>query len=149
MSIGLNTTLLAQEMANTLVQLNRTTWQHDSFNGLKGSEFIFMASLAALKGSSGDGIKASELGKALNVTGAAVTHILNALEKAGYVERVSDPTDRRIVLVKLTETGRHTLQEANGIFLAYLQELIEFLGEKDSTELIRLLSLTTGFFKDR
>jgi len=149
MSIGMDTTQLAQEMANTLVQLNRITWQHDSFKGLKGSEFIFMGSLAALAGQPGEGIKASELGKALSVTGAAITHNLNSLENAGYVERVSDPNDRRIVLVRLTDAGQSILQEANGIFLAYLQELIEYLGKEDSTELIRLLSLTTGFLKDR
>jgi len=151
MSVGLNTTVLAQEMANTLVQLNRVAWQHDhdSFNGLKSSGFILLASLAFTKGPPGEGIKASELGKIMKVTGSAVTHNLNALEKAGYVERVSDPSDRRIVLVKLTDAGQQILEEANEMFLETLKGLIGFLGEKDSAELIRLLSLTTGFLMEK
>jgi DNA-binding MarR family transcriptional regulator len=136
-------------MANTLMQLNRVAWQHDSFNGLKTSGFIFLASVAFAKGPPGEGIKASELGKIMNVTGSAVTHNLNALEKAGYVERVADPSDRRIVLVKLTGAGQQILEEATGIFLDTLKGLIGYLGEKDSAELIRLLAMTTGYLKEK
>jgi len=140
-------TVLAQEMANTLAQLNRLAFQHDSFNELKRSEFIFMASLSIMNRPASDGIKASELSKFLQVTGPAVTHNLNTLEKAGYVKRVSDPADRRIVLVRLTKAGQQIMELANETFLDSLKGLIAFLGDKDSTELLRLLSLTMSYFK--
>ena len=140
-------TVLAQEMANTLAQLNRLAFQHDSFNELKRSEFIFMASFSIMNRPASDGIKASELSKFLQVTGPAVTHNLNTLEKAGYVKRVSDPADRRIVLVRLTKAGQQIMELANETFLDSLKGLIAFLGDKDSTELLRLLSLTMSYFK--
>jgi len=140
-------TVLAQEMANTLAQLNRLAFQHDSFNELKRSEFIFMASFSIMNRPASDGIKASELSKFLQVTGPAVTHNLNTLEKAGYVERVSDPADRRIVLVRLTKAGQQIMELANETFLDSLKGLIAFLGDKDSTELLRLLLLTMSYFK--
>jgi DNA-binding MarR family transcriptional regulator len=139
--------VLAQEMASTMVQLNRLAFQHESFHELKRSEFIFMASLSIMDGPASDGVKASELSKFLQVTGAAVTHNLNALEKAGYVERVSDPADRRIVLVKLTNDGQQIMELANETFLDSLKGLITFLGEKDSMELLRLLALTMNYLK--
>ena len=140
-------TVLAQEMAKILSQLNRLAFQHDSFNELKRGEFMFMLSLTIMNGPSSDGIKASELGRFLQVSGSAITHNLNTLEKAGYVERVSDPADRRIVLVKLTKAGKQIMELANTSFLDSLNGLIAFLGDKDSMELLRLLSLTMSYFK--
>ncbi len=146
MIVGKNTSGLAQELANTLVQLNRIVWQqHDSVNGLRSSEFIFMAYLAAFSDAATGGIKASDLGKAMKVTGAAVTHNLNAMDKAGFVERVADPSDRRIVLIILTDAGQKILEQVNEIFLENLNGLINYLGEKDSAELIRLLLLMTSY----
>ena len=86
-----------------------------------------------------NGLKASELSAQLQVTPAAVTHLINDLEKAGYVERVSEPTDRRIVLLKPTSAGLKMMEVVNGQFLETLKGLIEFLGEDDSREFIRLV----------
>jgi DNA-binding MarR family transcriptional regulator len=142
-------TVLAQEMANTMAQLNRLAWQHESFKGLKRSDFIFMASLAIIDGAHADGIKASDLSNYLKVTRAAVTHILNKLEKAGYVERTSDPSDRRIVLVRLTENGQQIMEISNAFFLETLNGLMAYLGEQDSHELVRLLSLALDYFREK
>jgi len=142
-------TILAQEMASTLVQLNRLAWQHESFKDLKRSEFLLMCALAIIETSPGDGIKASDLSRYLQVTRAAVTHLLNKLELSGYVERTSDPTDRRIVLVRLTDNGQKIMEKANTVMLETLNGLIAYLGESDTRQLIRLLVLTMGFFKDR
>ena len=142
-------TILAQEMASTMVQLNRLAWQHESFKDLKRSEFLLMCALAIIEGSSGEGIKASDLSRYLQVTRAAVTHVLNKLEAAGYVQRISDPADRRIVLVRLTDNGQRIMEKANTVLLETLNGLIAYLGERDTRELIRLLALAMGFFKDR
>jgi DNA-binding MarR family transcriptional regulator len=138
---------LAQEIASTLVQINRISFQHEPFIGLKRGEFIFLASLAIISGTDTNGIKASQLSKYLQVTSSAVTHNLNALEKAGYVERISDPSDRRIVLVRLTATGQQVMEAGNAVFLESLKGLLEFLGVRDSNELHRLLLKAMDYFK--
>src|SRR5919201_431152 len=43
---------------------------------------------------------AGELAKITGLTSGAVTGVIDRLEKAGFVERVPDPEDRRKVLVR-------------------------------------------------
>lgn len=51
----------------------------------------------------------AKLASALDVTPRTVTSLVDALESTGYVERLPHPTDRRAVLVGLTEVGRTTM----------------------------------------
>lgn len=47
-------------------------------------------------------ITAGELAKRVGLTSGAITGVLDRLEKAGLARRVSDPSDRRRVIVELT-----------------------------------------------
>lgn len=47
----------------------------------------------------------SELGEKLQVTKQNITQLIDKLEKLGYVERSSAPTDRRVILIKLSDSG--------------------------------------------
>jgi MarR family transcriptional regulator for hemolysin len=47
----------------------------------------------------------SELAKELGVTGATLTHHLNALERKGLVRRWREESNRRVQRVELTEAG--------------------------------------------
>src|SRR3954471_24483272 len=47
----------------------------------------------------------SGLAKAMGVTGATMTHHLNALESQGLVRRWRDDSNRRVQQVELTEAG--------------------------------------------
>ncbi len=140
-------TVLAQELANIMVQMNRVSWQQDGFKKLKRSEFFLMATLAIICEADPGGIKVSELSRHMQVTGPAVTHVLNTLEEAGFVERIAEPGDRRIVLVRLTEAGSEIMEQANLYFLDSLRGLVVDLGEQDSRELIRLLKKALQYFK--
>src|SRR4051812_29572017 len=46
-----------------------------------------------------------EVAAAVGIEGATLTHHLDKLAKAGLIERVRDPADRRAVRVELTEAG--------------------------------------------
>ena len=141
------TDLLAQELARVLAQFKRLNPPRGSFHGVRSGEFILLATLINSIPPGADGLKASELSNQLQVTPAAVTHLINDLEKAGHVERVSDPADRRIVLLKPTAAGLQLMEIANVQFLEMLKGLIEFLGEGDSREFIRLMTATMTYFK--
>lgn len=54
----------------------------------------------------------SRLSEMLVMSSGAMTNRLDALENAGFIERTSDPNDRRGVLVTITERGRAALDEA-------------------------------------
>ena len=144
-----NNELLAQELARTLAQFRRLNPAKGPFHGVKSGEFFLLATLINSIQPESNGIKVSALSAQLQVTPAAVTHIINDLEKAGHVERVSEPTDRRIVLIRPTATGRQMVELANVQFLEELKGLIEFLGEDDSREFIRLVSLAMTYFKSK
>lgn len=52
-----------------------------------------------------DGLSGSELGERLQMDSATVTGIIDRLEQGGFIERRSDPNDRRNRLIFLTEKG--------------------------------------------
>jgi DNA-binding MarR family transcriptional regulator len=142
-----NVDLLAQKFVRVLTQFKRLGPPKGSIQGFKLNEVILLDTLVDSIPRGAHGIKASELSNQLQVTPAAVTHLVNDLEKAGHVERDSDLTDRRIVLIRPTMSGLRLIEIANAQLLETLKGLIEFLGEDDSRDFIRLMSSTMAYFK--
>ncbi len=142
-------TLLAQELAQTIARFWREGRPHGSYQGIKQSEFMLLVVLTNFNGPVFSGIKISDLSSRMQITPAAVTHMINSLEEGGYVERLADPTDRRIVLVRPTANGEKIMEDMQAQRLEKLKGLISFLGEQDSKEFIRLLSSTLNYFKER
>jgi DNA-binding MarR family transcriptional regulator len=64
--------------------------------------------LAALKHSSST---LSALAERERVRPPSITRVVGALEERGLVERVVDPSDRRVVIVSLTDHGRSLIAE--------------------------------------
>ncbi len=63
----------------------------------------------------------SALAAKLGISGVSVTEAVDALERDGYVQRGPDSTDRRAVLVSLTERG-HTVIAGNDSSRAQVAE---------------------------
>ena len=53
-----------------------------------------------------DELTPTEITKSLDISGAAVTLLVDKLEKLGYVERSHTRSDRRKILINITPTGR-------------------------------------------
>ncbi|MDJ0463701.1 MarR family transcriptional regulator [Streptomyces sp. H27-C3] len=51
----------------------------------------------------------ADLARRLDVVPRAVTTLVDGLEASGRVRRVPDPTNRRVIRIELTDTGRTTL----------------------------------------
>jgi DNA-binding MarR family transcriptional regulator len=135
---------LAQELLQLLSQIRRVHWQSVAHQEIRRSEFRLLVTLLHSDASS---LKVSELSSEMQITPAAVTHLINSLEKAGYVERLSDLSDRRVVLVGLTDEGRHKIEILKAHFLEALTGLINDLGENDSRKLLRLLNKSLIYLK--
>jgi MarR family transcriptional regulator, organic hydroperoxide resistance regulator len=82
----------------------------------------------------------SRVAEALDVSLSNASGLIDRLEERGLVERIRVPDDRRIVLVKLTGTGRKTLGEAEVL----KEELVgRVLRRLDSGQLNRLNEVLT------
>lgn len=91
--------------------------------------------------SSADGdVIPSEIAKKLGFSRARMSHILDSLETKGYVTRRPDPSDRRRVLVSVTESGRDHAAKKNAESVALLSNQLSSLGEHDAQELVRILN---------
>jgi DNA-binding MarR family transcriptional regulator len=78
--------------------------------------------------------KITALADKLEVKPSAITVMIDRLVNSGYVSRTSDPQDRRVVLVSITDSGRDVLRQARQrtteIAKKYFSRLTE--EEKDS-----------------
>ena len=139
-------TKLAQELVRVLSQFKQIGSQAHADQEVRQSEFRLLFTLLETDAL---GIKVSDLSMQMQITPGAVTHMLNSLEEGGYIARLADPADRRVVLVKLTDKGKHTVETLKAKFLEKLTGLVGFLGEQDVRELLRLVSATLTYFKNR
>jgi DNA-binding MarR family transcriptional regulator len=87
----------------------RTLREH----GLTHAEFSVMSRLRL--GSDVCRSSPGELATDLEISSGAMTSRLDGLEKKGYVRRLPEPTDRRGVVVELTEQGRDAWDTALGV----------------------------------
>lgn len=60
-----------------------------------------------------DGLSHRELAAELDLTPATLTPVVDALDAAGSLHRVRDPSDRRVVRLSLTPAGRDRLRSAS------------------------------------
>lgn len=57
----------------------------------------------------------SELGRVLGIENSAMTGLIDRLEKSGFVTRVTDPADRRALLICVTPAGLEEVEMAKPI----------------------------------
>jgi DNA-binding MarR family transcriptional regulator len=81
---------------------------------------------------------AGRIATALGLTSGATTTAIDRLERAGYVHRQADPTDRRRVLVVASEEGA---RQAFALFDGLLEKLAELAGTYSEEQLALLLDL--------
>ncbi len=74
----------------------------------------------------------SQLAPYPGITRASMTDVLEDLERRGWIVRQRDhQTDRRIIWVKLTATGRDAIAEAASLYLAMASQIVRALPPDD------------------
>jgi MarR family transcriptional regulator for hemolysin len=81
----------------------------------------------------------SEMAEAMGVTGATLTHHLNALERQGLVRRWREDSNRRVQRVELTDAGINMFDRLRKVAVAHDRRLRSQLGEGDAELLSELL----------
>ena len=81
----------------------------------------------------------SHYGAELGLARSTVTNLVDRLERAGLVARIASPSDRRVTLVRLTESGRETMEARTRFTESDVVRGILALDATDQTTLAELL----------
>jgi DNA-binding MarR family transcriptional regulator len=140
------TLALTCDLFQLMKQFPRPKLKQSSIDGLTRSEYELLVMLVMGLGDDKKAFTVTEISNLLQITPAGVTHLINPLEETGYIERLPDRNDRRIVLIGLTEKGTQVAQALISEVQENLIGLVNYLGEEDSKTLIRLMSKSIEFF---
>lgn len=95
--------------------------------GLSVAEWRVVAHL-----SQEDAVSVREICRRVNMDKPKVSRAASRLETKGFVRKVENPRDRRLVELSLTEAGRQMVEELAPLAHAYEAELVAALGGDDS-----------------
>ncbi len=100
-----------------------------------GLSHLALNVLAVIEGNGGP-LPTGAVGASLHITSGTVTSVLDTLERNGYIERRTDPGDRRRVLVEVTPSAQQVLDQ---VLPEVVQLTTAVLAGIDVDELERLL----------
>ena len=100
---------------------------------------LTLAQFQALRAVGAEPVTAADLARRTGVSGAAVSQLVSALERAGWVERAREPADHRRHTLTLTSTGTSVLASATKSVDARLGALLGDLPRPEADSLARLL----------
>jgi DNA-binding MarR family transcriptional regulator len=81
----------------------------------------------------------TELSEALHSSTSRISAVLGKLQQKNHICREIDPSNRRNILVILTEAGRERAEDTQRQLRGHLLAVLEEMGEQDASELIRLI----------
>src|SRR5919199_4288009 len=95
---------LALLLRRLTVELDAVGQRFADLHGLGRTDVrALVAIMDAARG--GSALTAGALGQAVELSSASVTALVDRLERAGHVQRVRDPADRRRVVLEMTESA--------------------------------------------
>jgi DNA-binding MarR family transcriptional regulator len=89
--------------------------------------------------------KMSDIAKRLNVTVGTLTINMNSLEKKSYIVRERSNTDKRVVLVTLTDKGRKAFFHHRDFHKKMIRSIVGGLTEDEMKVMIKCLTNLNNF----
>jgi len=86
-----------------------------------------------------DGLTQTHIAKVLAKDKAVITRLLNRLVQKGYVERLPDKSDRRLVRAFLTTEGTGLSQQLFPMVLDYVSEVLNGVEQQEFDSTFRVL----------
>lgn len=90
----------------------------------------------------------SAVAKYLMITQGTLTVSVSKLEKKGYVERIKDESDRRIVRLQNTEKAKAVLAVHDDFHKQMIDKIVNDLDIEEEQELLKSLYKVSAFFKE-
>jgi MarR family transcriptional regulator, organic hydroperoxide resistance regulator len=127
-------TKLAQDFMEVMNQLRKRKTQKHLNDSMQGEHFI----LFYVSHHQGDSIP-SEISNEMGISTARIAAALNNLESKGMITRTIDVTDRRRILIKLTDAGQKHVEQHHKMIMEITTNMLKYLGEDDAKDLIRIM----------
>lgn len=106
--------------------------------------FLVYCALNYAKENDGENITVAQAAKRIGVPMPSVSRTLKGLSQKGFIERYSDPNDRRNVRIKVTPEGENELKKLlNNIFAVFDKAMRDF-----SDEEIKMMTELHGRFTE-
>lgn len=118
--------LLAPELARVFAQHGLEAWQYDVLATLRRAGKPYELTVGAMLDS-------------MMLASGTITHRIDRLEQRGLVERRADPSDKRVVLVRLTAAGKRLVDTAIVDHAANETALLSGLTPRERAQLEALL----------
>ncbi|WP_328316170.1 MarR family winged helix-turn-helix transcriptional regulator [Streptomyces sp. NBC_00388] len=128
--------LLAEQLLRLTRRLHRIHKQHLEPVGITPAQSRLLRTVAHCA----EPPRMADLAQRLEVVPRAVTSLVDALEEHGSVCRVPDPSNRRVVRIELTASGRATLRELRDARRRAAEEILAPLAAGQREALGELLS---------
>ena len=91
-----------------------------------------------------EGMRLGDLAERVQMSKQEINHLVNAMEAAGYVERIADATDGRARIVRLTTRGEQAARVGGQIINEIERDWSSRLHSGDMRELRRVLESLVG-----
>lgn len=88
-----------------------------------------------------------DIAKEFSLTPQMVSGIINQFEDLEYIYRKVDKTDRRKFNLVLTDKGKQQAEIFSQEYFEELDSMLEFLGEQDVLELMRIYERIKEYYK--
>jgi DNA-binding MarR family transcriptional regulator len=75
----------------------------------------------------------SRLADMLDVSMSAASGLVDRIEEHGYVERIRVPSDRRVVIARITDVGRRLIDDVDSVQTEVLNHILDHLDESQLT----------------
>ena len=129
----MNYTQLATELLNKMQALRRAKPHKHMSEALQGEAFVLQ-----YIAQHGKDVLPGEISAEMDVSSARIAAALNKLESKGLITRQIDLTDRRKILVSITQDGEALAAKHQETVTKEAAKMLELLGEEDAKEYIRI-----------
>lgn len=107
--------------------------------GFAHGEVVILDTIQKISDSSDNGVKVTQIAKALGISVPAVSKSVNSLERKGFISRIENNSDRRVTYIKMTEKGYEHLRQGCDITERIKERVEKDIGHERFTEFFKTL----------
>ncbi len=130
---------------NEILRVEETSLKKGEFKNLSVREMHVIEAICAAN-ESGAGNRATDIAHALRISAGTLTITVSLLERKGYVERIQDVKDKRIVRLSATEKGISANQAHQRFHHEMVMNVMNTLDTQEIDILINGLKSLETFF---